>query len=410
MKYQPPYGVTDPNAPYINGNPAAGIQGSIPPAAVFEYPEREIVNTITINGITPDDGDLQQLARAIRSQAANYLIDTGALNALVVAPNPALGAYTPGLPLRVKVLNSNISDGTHATLTLDAGAGPASIIMPDGTLPPSNTLRSGGISGFIFDGAKWQVQNVAITGGGGTNTQTITKIPYCDDTGAASNAIRAIYAPPIMSISEGDFLSVKLAFPLITGAATIAVNALPAKPVTHVDGTNPITGDAAAGQILLMCFDGTRFQIVSVMGTPSTADSPVRAVFATVTQTIPNGFVPTWLTGWAIQKNTFPGGSPLGPDYFVAPTTGVYLVVLFQGNDVASGSFSSIDRFDASNTYILTCAAGGMNAYNNLAQSNSWATAGVFMNAGEKLRMATAHGNPGGPLPNSCTVFIGKMQ
>ena len=78
MKYQPPYGITDPNAGYINGNPAAGIEGSIPPAAAFEFPMREIVSAIQYSNFTPSDGDLQQLLKAIRSQFLNFVVDQGA--------------------------------------------------------------------------------------------------------------------------------------------------------------------------------------------------------------------------------------------------------------------------------------------------------------------------------------------
>jgi hypothetical protein len=410
MKYEPPYGITDPNAGYINGNPAAGIEGSIPPAASIEYPMREIVAAITVNGIVPNDGDLQQLARAIRSQASNYLIDNGAQNAMVVEPFPALGAYTPGLPLRVKVLFSNINDGTHETLTLDAGSGPANVIMPDGTLPPSNTLNAGGIASFAFDGVRWQVQSSGGVGGSGTNTQTITKIPYADDSGTASNAIVALYAPAVISITEGDFLSVKLAHPLVTGPANIVVNALPAKPVTRVDGSNPQTGDAAAGQVLLLCFDGAKFQIVSVTGSPPLADSPVRAILAAVNQYIPNAWVPTYVTGWVAQYNTFPAGNPLGPDFFVAPTAGVYLAILNMLGTIANGAYSYIELFDTNNNYITMAGALGVNAEGNVAQANSMAIASVLMQPGQKLRFAQAQNQPQGPALCPFVVWIGKLQ
>ena len=39
MQYEAPYGISDPNAHYINGDPSQGIQGSIPPAAAFENPD-----------------------------------------------------------------------------------------------------------------------------------------------------------------------------------------------------------------------------------------------------------------------------------------------------------------------------------------------------------------------------------
>ena len=45
MKYNQPFDQpSNPNAPYIDGNPSAGIQGSIVPAAAIEYDQREIVN------------------------------------------------------------------------------------------------------------------------------------------------------------------------------------------------------------------------------------------------------------------------------------------------------------------------------------------------------------------------------
>ena len=66
MKYVPPLGATDPNASYQDGNPEAGIFGSIVPAAAIERPQREILNVLTAAGLTPSDTDLTQLLAAIR--------------------------------------------------------------------------------------------------------------------------------------------------------------------------------------------------------------------------------------------------------------------------------------------------------------------------------------------------------
>ena len=77
MKYNQPYGVSDPQAAYINGNPATGTMGSIPPAEAVEFDQREIVNVIQYahdQGLVdftsqpcaqPSNGDLQQLLKAI---------------------------------------------------------------------------------------------------------------------------------------------------------------------------------------------------------------------------------------------------------------------------------------------------------------------------------------------------------
>jgi hypothetical protein len=46
MQYNQPYGISDTNASYINGNPSTGTMGSIPPAFSIEHPQREIVTVI----------------------------------------------------------------------------------------------------------------------------------------------------------------------------------------------------------------------------------------------------------------------------------------------------------------------------------------------------------------------------
>ena len=65
MKYVPPLGAADPNASYHDGNPEAGILGSIVPAAAIERPQREILSVLAAAGIVPSDTDNAQLAVAI---------------------------------------------------------------------------------------------------------------------------------------------------------------------------------------------------------------------------------------------------------------------------------------------------------------------------------------------------------
>lgn len=98
MKYHQPYGVSDPNAPYVNGNPSTGTMGSIPPAQSVEYPQREIVNFISDNGLAPpDDADLHQLSKGIQSGLVNFAVDSGVVNQMSVVLTPALTAYYRGL-------------------------------------------------------------------------------------------------------------------------------------------------------------------------------------------------------------------------------------------------------------------------------------------------------------------------
>lgn len=65
MKYTPPIGGAA-NDPYVDANPATGVEGSPVPAAAIEHPQREIEAVISGAGLTPATGDLTQLQQAIQ--------------------------------------------------------------------------------------------------------------------------------------------------------------------------------------------------------------------------------------------------------------------------------------------------------------------------------------------------------
>src|SRR5580765_4043931 len=102
MKYNQPYGISDPNGAYINGNPSTGTMGSIPPAASIEFPQRELVNMIVAAGLTPDNAVLNQLAQAIQSCYVNFGIDQGTVNNLQITLQP-VPTLRHGLVARVLV-------------------------------------------------------------------------------------------------------------------------------------------------------------------------------------------------------------------------------------------------------------------------------------------------------------------
>lgn len=254
MKYVPPYGVTDPNASYINGDPSIGRQGSIPPAAAFEEPMREIVSVISNSKIAPSDTDLTQMAQGVRSQAMNYVEDSGATNAILGALVPALQSYSIGLPLRCKVLHTN----TTAGVTADFGAGPRNVKKMSGADPGVGALSAGGIVELTYDGTQWQLTNFGGSGGTGTNDVYTVNIPYCADTSATANHIIAPFTPAITTITPGFVCLVKIAH-TVTGPTDIVINALAAKPVVASDGTPLLPGDFVLGDILYLKYDGTNF-------------------------------------------------------------------------------------------------------------------------------------------------------
>jgi hypothetical protein len=273
VKYVPPYGVTaNPDASYINGDPSIGRQGSIPPAAVFENPQREICNLITDSAQTPIDQDLHQLTRGVRDGKLNFCVDSGPLNQLQVQiPGPALQSYTAGLVINVLVAHTNTGPTRISVGTLN----PTSVKRPDGSELQANDLLAGMVATLVCDGTFFQCINIS-TGatGGGDTTIFQTDIPYVHDTGTPNHVV-GLYSPPLPDIREGRTVEVKL-YSNVTGPTDFTPNNFPTHPVAHPDGSPIKAGDGVVNQIWLLCFDGVQWQLLGVyFSTPVTPVTPV---------------------------------------------------------------------------------------------------------------------------------------
>jgi hypothetical protein len=153
MLYNQPYGVSDPNAAYINGNPSTGTMGSIPPAASIEYPQREIVNLIAATGRAPSNGDLFQLGRSIQSGLLIASDDTGTANAYACALNPAPTAYNKYLTVVIQIANGNTGPSVLNVNSL----GNKPIVRADGTALQGNEMKTGNIFAFVYDGSAFRI-------------------------------------------------------------------------------------------------------------------------------------------------------------------------------------------------------------------------------------------------------------
>jgi hypothetical protein len=105
MKYNAPYGSTDPDAGYVDKDTPGAVRGSVPPAAAIEMPQREIVDVIIKAGFTPADGP--QLATAIQSGRLNYAVVGGSANDLTATLVPAPAALMDGFPVRLRLAFNN---------------------------------------------------------------------------------------------------------------------------------------------------------------------------------------------------------------------------------------------------------------------------------------------------------------
>ena len=259
MQYVQPYGISDPDASYINGDPSIARQGSIPPAAAFEHPMRELVHIITDSQITPDSADLEQCAKGMRSQRMNYCLDTGSVNTLSVALSPPLAGYTFGLPLRVRVANTNTG-----AATIDAGAGRVPIRKPNGSEVQSGDLPAFGLIELVYDGTVFQMINFTGTAPSGPPQTFLYNVPYCVDSSVTRNLVTANFSPAITTLSAGTIFMVKIANTNNSSTGNINVNGLGNKPI-FAQGCNAnwplLPGDIQAGDVLIFTYDGTRFWI-----------------------------------------------------------------------------------------------------------------------------------------------------
>jgi hypothetical protein len=153
MLYHQPYGITDPNGPYINGDPSVGQAGSIPPAASIEYPQREIVNLITDAAITPSDGDLHQLSKAVQSGKLIYADDTGTVNILGLNCVPAVAALQKGMIFITKAATTNTGPTTATVNGLTAPV----VHARDFTPLLAFDVNAGQMLALAFDGTNFQL-------------------------------------------------------------------------------------------------------------------------------------------------------------------------------------------------------------------------------------------------------------
>jgi hypothetical protein len=256
MLYNQPYGISDPDAPYINGDPSIGRMGSIPPAASIEYPQREIVGFITASGLEPTNEDLRQLSKAVQSGRVIYGVDGGTANALVATLNPAITTLVPGLTVRIKKIGSK----NTGPATLDVGTGVNQIKRASGASLLDNDLPAGIVTELIWDGSVWQIANFQGTGVAETNNYYAVNIPYGEDSGSV-NAMVVSFTPAIVSLAAGQVGLVKAANKN-TGPTTLTVTGgIGVKAVVRPDGTPLQSGDIPLGAVVELIYDGTKWQL-----------------------------------------------------------------------------------------------------------------------------------------------------
>jgi hypothetical protein len=97
----------------------------------------------------------------VQNQSFVYCVDTGAANAIAVAPSPAFSGYVAGQSLEVKVF----ANSTTATTINVSSLGTKAVVNADGSALVSGALKAGGVYRMTYNGAAFQ-----LVGAGGGNT------------------------------------------------------------------------------------------------------------------------------------------------------------------------------------------------------------------------------------------------
>ena len=175
MKYVQPYGISDADAPYINGDPSIARQGSIPPAAAFEHPMREIVAVIQKNGLAPDTLDLlavgQGHALAEGQFRRRHRISEHAVGRVRSADYQLLTRPAHPRPLQEQQHRSR-QPSMQAPVACKSA-------KPTGAQVASGDLTAGGLIELVYDGAAFQMINFG-GAGGGTGSIFYYNIPVHD--------------------------------------------------------------------------------------------------------------------------------------------------------------------------------------------------------------------------------------
>lgn len=163
MKYREPFG-GNTNDPYVDGDPALGIAGSIIPAKAVESPQREIVNMQTAGGLSQDEADLQQLARAIQRGRIIWGVDTSLVTNDIVVTLP-VDPLDIVQGMHIYVLVANLNTG-NVRINVNGLGWERVVQVTLNELDPSS-ITAGGIAHMAYDGTQWQLLGLGKPGAGG---------------------------------------------------------------------------------------------------------------------------------------------------------------------------------------------------------------------------------------------------
>lgn len=196
-----------------------------------------------------------ELMNELYEGRASYYADSGAADAYVIAPSPAIQARTAGLTFAVKIGAGNDSTGVSGGPTLNDGIGSQTIINVDGTTVAAGEIQGGGVHLFAWDGTNYQLLNPRRAGDvSGPGSSTDNALPRFDGPGGKTLQGSSVVVDDSNNMSGVANLTA-------TGTPTLGGLAYP-------------TSDGTSGQVLTTNGSGT-LSFASVGGS---VDATARAL------------------------------------------------------------------------------------------------------------------------------------
>lgn len=362
MKYNQPYGVSDVNAPYINGNPSTGTMGSIPPAASIEYPQREIVNIISDCGITPDNADLHQVAKAVQSGMVLYGVDTGVKNQVTVNLTPTPSKYHDGMFVWVTPIVTN--DGP-STVNVNA-LGARNIVRRGGAALSAGDLIGGYRSLLCYSAlhANFELYGIDFGTPGGflpiltANTNLYVNGTTGDDT-IYDGTTPTVAAPhgPFKTIGRAVNETWKYGPSLYTMTINIAAGTYTENVQTpNIVGPTTIFKGAGITQTFVQCPSGGGYTFLS----QASNRIIIQDLHAAAVSTVEGSSIFVSTTGAKLETaNTATGGAPHG---YIFDALGGYLYAGNNNFDSGTVCYAVFTSFTGGNLVLLNSVYTHMGA------------------------------------------------
>jgi hypothetical protein len=151
----PANGVSDPDDWFTNCTSPIAADGTVIDALMLNAWIAQKRNLIRRAGVVENNLDDMMIARAVRSNAMNWLTAGGAANAITLTPDPAFAAtgHMTGTPLRFIVGATNTAAVTCAVNGLTA----LNVRKRNGAALQAGDLRAGDLVEMIFNGTEFRI-------------------------------------------------------------------------------------------------------------------------------------------------------------------------------------------------------------------------------------------------------------